>query len=374
MDAEKDVQKATEKRAAGDTQPATKAAAGEVDLTQHAKRFLRYGLLGLIAIAVLCAGGIYFYQHAHQSFTCYDAQVTSTMVAARAKAPGTIAEMVVADGEHVEAGDVIAHVQVKVTEETLTQLQQNLQLAQQNLAQVQKGQTVMVPSAAPAAPVQAAPENSALVASAANRMQRMQELYAMGAVSAVERDQAVADYQSAVAAATPATSYSPPSAPQLRTQPASPEAIKQAELAVKQAEAALQTAQQDAQATDIVAPVAGTVYYTGLAEGDEIQAGDTLVNIGDASNIWVEARLQPQDKDKVRLGQFVEYTVEDASYQGSVQEITDPAEAETEASANSEGTPDTTDARLTVRISLPDSAAQVLKPGMSAVVKFMLTS
>ena len=57
-----------------------------------------------------------------------------------------------------------------------------------------------------------------------------------------------------------------------------------------------------------------------------------------------------------------------------MQEITDPAEAETEASANSEGTPDTTDARLTVRISLPDSAAQVLKPGMSAVVKFMLNS
>ena len=52
LDAEKDVQKATEKRAAGDTQPATKAAAGEVDLTQHAKRFLRYGLLGLIATLV----------------------------------------------------------------------------------------------------------------------------------------------------------------------------------------------------------------------------------------------------------------------------------------------------------------------------------
>lgn len=196
----------------------------------------------------------------------------------------------------------------------------------------------------------------------------------MGAVSAVERDQAVADYQSAVASSRPAASYSTPAAPQMRTQPASPEAVKQSELAVKQAEAALQTAQQDAQATDIVAPVAGTVYYTDLQEGDELKAGDTLVNIGDASNIWVEARLQPQDKDKVRLGQFVQYTVEGQDYQGSVQEITDPVEAAADDNANSEGTPDMPDNRITVRISLPDGAAPKLKPGMSAVVKFMLNA
>ena len=131
MDAEKDVQKATEKRAAGDTQPATKAAAGEVDLTQHAKRFLRYGLLGLIAIAVLCAGGIYFYQHAHQSFTCYDAQVTSSLVAAKVHGNAVITEKVVEDGEHVEAGDVIAHVKSTVTDEQIANLEA-LVMAQQS--------------------------------------------------------------------------------------------------------------------------------------------------------------------------------------------------------------------------------------------------
>ena len=92
---------------------------GEVDLTAHTKNILRYGLIGLILIAVLAASGIWYYQHAHQAFTVYDAQVTSTMVAARAKAPGTISEMVVTDGEHVEAGDVIAHVEVNVTDDTI---------------------------------------------------------------------------------------------------------------------------------------------------------------------------------------------------------------------------------------------------------------
>ena len=39
---------------------------------------MKYGLVGLILIAVLCAGGIYYYQHQHKYFNVYDAQVTSS--------------------------------------------------------------------------------------------------------------------------------------------------------------------------------------------------------------------------------------------------------------------------------------------------------
>ena len=42
---------------------------------------MKYGLVGLILIAVLCAGGIYYYQHQHKYFNVYDAQVTSSLVA-----------------------------------------------------------------------------------------------------------------------------------------------------------------------------------------------------------------------------------------------------------------------------------------------------
>lgn len=390
---------------------------GEVDLTAHTKNILRYGLIGLILIAVLAASGIWYYQHAHQAFTVYDAQVTSTMVAARAKAPGTISEMVVTDGEHVEAGDVIAHVEVNVTDDTIAQLQQNLELAKKNLEQIKKGpqlpqssMSVTAASAPATEPAPTASSNSAAVAAAASRMHRMQELYSMGAVSAVERDQAVADYQSAVAASAPAAAPAPaaptpqtPSMTQPMSQKPDAELIKQAELAVKQAENALKNAQQDAQATDIIAPVAGTVYYTDVAEGTEVKAGEVIVNIGDASNVWIEARVQPQDKDKVRLGQFVKYQIEDNEYQGSVQEITDPSDEPTVQDAvpstdssgaddstapvqstsadnkpqDNSDTPDTQtsekmDQRLRVKISLPDNAAKDLKPGMAAIVKFML--
>ena len=375
----------------------------EVDITEKVKRVLKFGPLALVALAILCALGVWAYQHSQKGLTVYDAKVASTMVGVKAKADGTITELVVQDGDHVEAGDVIARVQVKITDEQIAQLAQNAELAKQNLAQVQRGQTVTVPQPS---------GNSQAVANARARLNRMNELYEMGAISAVKRDQAAADLAAAEAAATPAPAVSAPAATryQTMTQPANPEAVKQAELAVKQAEAALENAKQDAQATEIVAPVSGTVYLgDDIQEGADLKAGATVASIGDASNIWVEARLSPNQKGKIRLGQFVSYTIEGKKYQGTVLDIVDPADAqpntaasgslpaaseeedeavqtssisedagnvsgdETEdsKSGNTEGNaPDMSDGRLIVKVSLPKDMADTLRPGTDAVVRF----
>ncbi|WP_418871158.1 HlyD family secretion protein [Selenomonas bovis] len=386
----------------------------EVDITEKVKRVLKFGPLVLVALAILCALGVWAYQHSQKGLTVYDAKVASTMVGVKAKADGTITELVVQDGDHVEAGDVIARVQVKITDEQIAQLAQNAELAKQNLAQVQRGQTVTVPqSAAPAPmPVPQSSGNSQAVTNARARLNRMNELYEMGAISAVKRDQAAADLAAAEAAATPAPAVSAPAATryQTMTQPANPEAVKQAELAVKQAEAALENAKQDAQATEIVAPVSGTVYLgDDIQEGADLKAGATVASIGDASNIWVEARLSPNQKGKIRLGQFVSYTIEGKKYQGTVLDIVDPADAQPDTAAsgslpaaseeedaavqtssisedagnvsgdetedsksgNTEGNaPDMSDGRLIVKVSLPKDMADTLRPGTDAVVRF----
>lgn len=386
----------------------------EVDITEKVKRVLKFGPLALVALAILCALGVWAYQHSQKGLTVYDAKVESTMVGVKAKADGTITELVVQDGDHVEAGDVIARVQVKITDEQIAQLAQNAELAKQNLAQVQRGQTVTVPqSAAPAPmPVPQPSGNSQAVANARARLNRMNELYEMGAISAVKRDQAAADLAAAEAAATPTPAVSAPAATryQTMTQPANPEAVKQAELVVKQAEAALENAKQDAQATEIVAPVSGTVYLgDDIQEGADLKAGATVASIGDASNIWVEARLSPNQKGKIRLGQFVSYTIEGKKYQGTVLDIVDPADAQPDIAAsgllpaaseeedeavqtssisedagnvsgdetedsksgNTEGNaPDMSDGRLIVKVSLPKDMADTLRPGTDAVVRF----
>ena len=178
----------------------------EVDITKKVQYLMKYGLVGLILIAVLCAGGIYYYQHQHKYFNVYDAQVTSSLVAAKVHGNAMITEKVVAEGEHVEAGDVIAHVQSTVTDEQIANLEQTVALSQRNLDEIKKGQTVTVavPSPAPA-PAASAPRSSGSsqsVASAESRMNRMNELFEMGAISAVQRDAAVSAYHAAVAAAS----------------------------------------------------------------------------------------------------------------------------------------------------------------------------
>ncbi len=312
---------------------------------------MKYGLVGLILIAVAAASGIYYYQHQHKYFNVYDAQVASSLVATKVHGNATVTEKVVADGEHVEAGDIIAHVQSKITDDDLANLEQTVALSQRNLDEIKKGQTVTVavpgPAPAPAASAPARSSGSSQSAAAAeSRMHRMQELYEMGAVSARERDAAVAAYNSASSASSapsaPAAS-SASSAPAVTykttTQPADPKAVQTAELQLKQAQAALDNAKQDAAETDIVAPVAGTVYYAdGIDEGTDVKAGQTIASVGNADDIWVEARVSSEKAPKIRLGQFVSYEIDGHKLQGSVQDIQQPSKKDDSSdSSNANG-------------------------------------
>ena len=341
----------------------------EVDISKRAAYFVKYGLIGLVALAVLCSAGVWFYQQGSHHMKIYDAEVTSTMVGVKTKADGKIEEIMVADGDYVEAGTVVAKIAVSVTEEQVRQLQQNLELAERNLSEIQKGQTVTVPVAGSS--------NAATQADlvrAESRMQRMNELFEMGAVSAVKRDEAVAEYNAALAAASvPNVTY------QTTVQPSSPEVIRNAEIQVRQAKAALENARMDSQATEIAAPVSGTVYLTDRKAGSEVKAGETVLNIGDAGNIWLEVRVTAEQKQKLRLGQFATYEVEGHALQGTVLEIGETApdgDGGAESSGEIDGTegsaPVADDGKSVVRMSLPSEVSFHLKPGMKAVVQFAL--
>lgn len=395
-------------------------AASEVDLTKKVKNIIRFGLLGLIILAVIVGGGIYWYQHLNNNMTVYDAKIVSNDVAIKSKADGTITELVVQAGDHVEAGDVIAKITPSITDEQIAQLEQNVDLNKKTLEQLKKGMTTAVnPPAAPAAPA-ATPSvdygAQQRLAEAASRLQRMNELYSMGAISAVKRDEAAADYASAKAAAKAAASTAPaatqtvPSTPNITTQPADPKLIQQAELQVKQAETALANAKEDQQATEIVATSAGTVVWADdIAEGTNVKANQQVASIEAADNMWLEAKVTAAQTTKIRLGQFVNYTIAGKKLQGSVQDIIDPTvkkddsdsnisdnntnndnaadttdsdknssdnNSSENAASNSKVKADSTDAvpdgYLIVRISLPAYMSTDIKSGMSATVKFAL--
>lgn len=340
----------------------------EVDISKKAGYFIKYGFLGLVVLAGLCSGAVWWYHHNHAYITVNDAAVTSSMVGVKTRAAGTLEEIVVADGEHVEAGAVIAKIKVDVTPDQIQQLEQTVALAQQNLDMIKAGTTVTQPVTASRSTGSGA--SAAAIGQAADRLQRMEQLYAMGAVSAMERDAAQAAYDSlqSAPAERPAVSY------QTIVQPSSQEAIHGAEVQLRQAQNALEAAKSDAQATDIVAPLAGTVYYADIKAGDEVKAGQTLLNIGNGDDIWIEAYVPVEQQEKLHLGQFVKYDVAGKSLQGTVLDIADPQAEKTvkEADGATEGqrADNAKAGKLTVKISVPRDSMQGIKPGTRAAVQF----
>lgn len=333
----------------------------EVDITSKAKNIIRFGLLSLVILAVMAGGGVYFYQHYHKSLTVYDAKVTGTTIPTRSSAAGTITEILVHDGDHVEAGEVIARIETNVTDEQIQQLQQNLDLTKKNLEQLQKGSSTTVPSAVTSNDTGAQQRAE----QAYSRLQRMNELFSMGAISAVKRDEAAAEYAAAQAAAS---QYTYSSSARTVTMPVSPEIIQQAEAQAKQAEAALANARSDQKVREIIAPVAGTVVLSDdVGENSMVKAGQIVANLMDSENMWLEATVSSEQAKKIRLGQFASYALDKHSLQGSVKDIINPSEKN---DASSTDVISADDGRIIVRVSIPSDLSFTVKPGMTTAILF----
>lgn len=345
----------------------------EIDISEKVKRAIKFGLPALLLLSVAVASIVWYALYGTGDLVVRDARVSSSMVGARVRVAGTVSEVLVKDGDAVKAGDVIARIKVNVTEEQLKQLQQTVELTQKNLDQLKQGITVRTPRVVSASASASAGVSAGEVERARSRMERMNQLYEMGAVSAVKRDEAAAAYQAAVAASSASASYDSNVVYDTTVQAASPEAIKKAELQLRQAQAALERAKGSAAATDITAPVDGTVYIGELAEGMEVQAGQVLANVGNSDSMWIEAYLEPEQQDSVRLGQVADYYVDRKKYEGLVMEINQPVEDEQqEAAGNTEGSyGEAASGKLVVRISISPEDASGMKIGENAEVRFL---
>lgn len=320
----------------------------EVDFTRKAKYIIRYGLVSLVAIAAITASVIYYVQHATKDIVLYNAEVKSTLVNVTPKTSGTITELVVENGAHVEAGDVIARVAPSVTSEDIAKLEQAASLAQKSLEELQKGQTVTVP-----VPAVASSDGSSQqrVANAEARLQRMNELFDMGAISASKRDEAAAEYEAAKASATASTSTS--ATYRSVVQPTDPNILKNAQLQLKQAQAALEAAKKASNVTEIVATVSGTVYYDDLQIGTQIKTDTPIATIGNDNDLWITVTVPADKIDSVHLGQLASYTLDGKRLRGSVQEIEEDMDD------------DSGDSNTVATISIPTEDAEGISPGMT---------
>lgn len=324
-----------------------------IDITAKVKNYIRFGLIGVIVLAVAIGYGEFKYWHREETIVIDDAKVAGTMVSVRVLATGKVSELLFEDGAEVKAGDVIARLEVAITEEELQQLENTVQLAKDNYAELAAGQTVMVPvqrerviyQPAPPPTVhysQAAPP--ANLAALEERANRMAELFEMGAVSAVQRDAAQRAYESALAesqssivtyeyheAPAPIIEYYTEYVEEFRPTP--PDILAGAEQAIRQAELSLNVARQEARETDVIAPVSGNIYY-GVAIQQDLSAGESIARVGDNRELWIEAAVPEDLFDKIPLGKLVSYNIDGKELFGTVIEKIKPSVNEAPADSS----------------------------------------
>lgn len=321
---------------------------GTIDITDKVKKIIKYGLVGLIVLSALIGEAAFSYSNPDDIIKINNARVSGTMVSMRVLTDGKVKELTKSDGDEVKAGDVIAKIEVSVTEEQIQQLENAVELAKNNYAQLQVGQMVKVPvrkpkiSAVQTPPVQSnvntSKKSTKTLAALEERKNRMELLYEMGAVSRQEMEAAVKEYELAKAAAeTPAPTPSAPSTNEVeyeieyveQLQPTPPEILNGAQLAIKQAELSLNVARQEAQQTEVVSPVNGTIYY-GVEVDEEVKAGDVVARVGDSNELWLEAEVTESEFDKISLGKLVNYIIDGNNLVGTVIEKIAPSPKENE--------------------------------------------
>ena len=318
------------------------------DISGRIKFFIRFGLILLLITGGAIGYGVFEHYHATRTIQIENAKVTGTMLSVRTLVNGKVSEFLFDDGDEVKAGDVIARLEVSVTEDTIQQLENTVELARSNYEELKKGTWVKVPVIRtrvvqnPAATVRS--EGSANLASLEERANRMKELFEMGAVSAVQRDAAVNAYEAAKSQGSYET-YSEPSETYVEEieyvdqfQETPQAVLYGAENAIKQAELSLNVALQEAQQTEIIAPVDGTIYYSVEIDKD-LSAGDAIAKIGDSKELWLAAEVSEDIFNRVPLGKLVSYNIDGNNLTGIVIEkiAPDPVEESAEETPGFEG-------------------------------------
>lgn len=335
----------------------------EIDISNKVNQALKYGIVGIVFLAIIGSVGIWLWQRNHNYITIRNASVTGTMVNTNAKVPGEVIAFLVNEGDMVEVGQAIAKLKVKISPEQIQQLEQAVEGAKARYQDMltKPAEQVITASAASGGNTE---EAEAAVSRAAKNKERMDSLYAIGGISAVQHKQATAAYEAASDALNLArrASVSQPSV-QTISQNGKDELLKIAALQVKQAEIALETNKKNMLATEILSPVDGIIHFTGVQIGDNVDAGQSIAMVGDGNNVWVEMTIDHKQSDRIKLGQFVEYAIADYPgkiFKGTVYEIVNQPLDDQEVNG------------IPVKVSLPAERDVVVKQGMNVTVKISI--
>lgn len=236
------------------------------------------------------------------------------------KVPGRVAERLVAEGQRVTAGQLVARLDDAEPVQELALRRAELAAVRAALAELEAGARPQEIAAADAVVRSAEAERERTRLDFA----RQQELLEQKAISTREFEAAQAQLKVANARAAETAER----AKLIKAGPRE-ETIQQARARVEQAVAAVALAQARLDNTRLASPLGGAVLSHHIEPGEFVSAGTPIVTVADTAHMWVRAYVNQTDLGLVRLGQKVDVRIDtfpDRTYPGTIGFIASEAE------------------------------------------------
>ena len=282
-------------------------------------------------------------------------------IAVGAKVMGRVAWIGVEKGDLVQEGQVLVRLEDIEFRAQVNQARANLASAQARLDQLRTGSRPQEKLRDKAAVIQA----EARFRAAQEEYQRSERLFHSGVSSKSELDRAIAERDTAAALLEAAKQSSTMTDIGPR-----PEEIRAAEAEVQQMKAALDYAQTQLAATEIKAPVSGTVLERIVERGEMVSpsafggsgARTSVVDLADLTDLQVELDISQTDFARLKMDQKAEIIPEaypNLKYTGYIAEIA----------------PEANRAKSTIQVKVKvENPDQQLRPEMNARVNFLADS
>lgn len=277
------------------------SAAGKPPGADHTSFRRRLPAMVLVLLALLIGMGLFWLRlhprDANTGLISGNGRIEATEIDIATKLPGRIQEIRVDEGDFVNAGQVLARMQVQTLE---AQRDEAVARQQQALASVASAEALVVArqSDYQAVLAQVTQRESELDA-AQRRLQRSETLVNEGAASAqeVDDDRARVRSMQAVLGATKAqVAAAQAGVDAARTQ------VTGARSAVTAAAATVARVQVDIQDSDLIAPRSGRVQYRIAQAGEVVGSGGKVLNLVDLSDVYMTFFIPEASAGKLALG------------------------------------------------------------------------
>ena len=349
------------------------------------KNKLRPIMMGLLLVAIIVAGAIYFIG-GNKYETTDNAQLDGNIVPVRASVTAIVRDIRFNDNQLVKKGDTLIQFDAEELLAKVQQAQAMLENAHANLLAVQNKATASVSTAAASGNADLSNQQSVLsqqlkLDKAQKDLERLGELVKIKAATQEQYDNAASAVEIAKAEyarnvdqkRSSASSYQASKSQSMSEQ----NQVELARALIKQREAELVLAEKLLSYTTIIAPCNGVVTKRAIQEGQYVSTGQSLCSVVENDAYWISANFKETQLEKVKIGNEVDIELDafpELHLKGKVESYSGATGAKFSLLPpdNATGNFIKITQRFPVRIAIvnfPKDKAPALFPGLSAFVK-----